>query len=78
MFEPPAPANPFAPQSSLEKTISYVCLALFLGGLLLWFATDFNRKVWLAMFVGQAGLAILQYRAWRRSKRNAKQADAKS
>jgi hypothetical protein len=67
------PVNPSPERLNLESAIGYICVALLLGGALLWFATDFDRRAQAVIFTGQCGLAVLQYRAWRRSKRDSKQ-----
>jgi hypothetical protein len=79
MFEPVNPVSPFfGPQSTVERAIAYGSIALGFGSFFTWLLTDFNRYAQLAMMVGQAGLFVVQFRAWRRSKRNSKQPTANS
>jgi hypothetical protein len=73
MFEPVNPASPPWAQSNLERAIAYGCIVLGLGSFFLWLITDFNRHAQLAMMIGQLGLFVVQFRAWRRSKRDSKQ-----
>jgi hypothetical protein len=78
VFDPVNTANPVWPQSNLEKAIAYICIVLTFCSFFLWLVTDFNRHAQVAMMTGQVGLFAVQFRAWRRSKRNSKQLDAKS
>jgi hypothetical protein len=62
----------------MNYIFGWIFTFFFFGGAVLWFATDFNRRVQAVTSMAQFGLGVMQIRAWLHSKRDLKQVNADS